>query len=133
MELQIEVAAFLMEDSEFPCRFFLISPPGDAVAVHLIGFQIILKNEWEKQGIYFVVNPRVEQKDGRKSKYYCYDFTLRISQAEMERHSFVPILHSVAEDDCVILTFSSTDQTIVASKTSLCAQSGRFREMLNEK
>ena len=167
MELQIEVPPFLTGTSRIPCRFILFNPIGDLIEVILNGNSYVLKNKSDKEGVHFMISADILQKETRKSKFYAYEFHLRISKEEMEWNAFGSVRHpatavsspsddgesvgaanaaavsnpasaavlrlppTMLEEDRVNLTFVNTDQMIVAKKSALCAQSERFREMMN--
>lgn len=85
LQLQIEVPPFLTEADIIPCRVLLVSPDGDVIETTINGHHYILRNKHDsREHILFMIRADIQQKTSRRSKFYAYEFHLRISREEME-------------------------------------------------
>lgn len=89
LQLQVEVPPFLTESDHIPCRVVLVSPPGDVIDVSINGHPYVLRNKSEtREAIHFMIKADIQQKTSRRSKFYAYEFHLRITKEEMEWNAF---------------------------------------------
>lgn len=123
MEFQIEVPPFITDTCRIPCRFVLVSPPGDVVNVKLNGHSYILKNRTDKEGMHFMISADVLQKETRRSKFYAYEFHLRIAKEELEWNGFVSMPTPVSTASVA----ASADNESVGSSAASTAATASLR------
>lgn len=120
LQLQIEVPPFLTDTDLIPCRVLLLTPVGDLIEAVINGHPYILRNRCEfREHIHFMIAADIQQKTSRRSKFYAYEFHLRIGKEEMEWNAF-----SGLGGFGVSGSTASTTSTPIGSPATIATSSG---------